>query len=75
LNILDLIKLDETPTRLDRMGDSFMEDKDSLTPEESLELFSDLIQTKEADVIDHVNRKTQFMPETYFKKREQSEGE
>lgn len=68
MNIMDFFKLDDTPSRLDKMGDSFLEDKNSLDAEEALELFSDLIETKSNHIIDHVNNHTQYYPKEYYKR-------
>ena len=57
-----LFQADNTVTRMDRMGLDFIDNPDSLSAEEALELFADLIDCRQQDVYDCVTGDKLFVP-------------
>jgi len=63
-----LLMPDETPTRLDKLGNAFMEDHSSITNDEAFELLADLFDVHEKELADHFNG-GEFVTEKYAKAR------
>ena len=66
--------LDETPTRLDRLGSAFMEDTNSLQADETFELFADLLDVPESDLINFLNGQ-QFVTTKFAKMHPETKEE